>query len=57
MDVNTIRGLITLVLMLAFLGMVAWLVFGTRARDFDAAARLPLHDDDGEFDGSAGGNR
>jgi cytochrome c oxidase cbb3-type subunit 4 len=57
MDINTVRGLITLVLMLAFLGLVAWLMFGTRAKDFEAAARMPLQDDDGDEKSTAGGTR
>jgi cytochrome c oxidase cbb3-type subunit 4 len=55
MDVNVVRGLITLSLMLAFLAMVAWLVFGTKAKDFEDVAHLPLQDDERDAD-RAGGN-
>ncbi len=44
MDINTARGLITLVLLVAFIGMVFWAYSGKRRRDFAEAARLPLED-------------
>jgi len=45
MDIGTFRGLMTALLMLAFVGLIIWAYSGRRARDFDAAARLPLEDD------------
>ena len=46
---GTIRGLITLTLMAAFIGLVIWLFVFRSRRDFDDVARLPLEDnDDGE---------
>jgi cytochrome c oxidase cbb3-type subunit 4 len=45
MDIGTFRGMMTALLMLAFIGLVIWAYSGRRARDFDAAARLPLEDD------------
>jgi cytochrome c oxidase cbb3-type subunit 4 len=45
MDVGTVRGLLTLVLLLAFLALVAWAWSGRRRADFDEAARLPLDDE------------
>jgi cytochrome c oxidase cbb3-type subunit 4 len=48
MDMNTIRGLITAVLILVFLGIVAWAWSARRKSDFDAAARLPLEEDEQE---------
>ena len=45
MDVGTVRGLLSLVLLLAFLALVAWAWSGRRRADFDEAARLPLSDD------------
>ncbi|MCG8433716.1 MAG: cbb3-type cytochrome c oxidase subunit 3 [Gammaproteobacteria bacterium] len=42
MDINTIRGLITLVLMVAFIGICFWAWSGKRKKDFAEAARLPL---------------
>ena len=35
----------TIVLLLVFLGIVAWAWSARRKRDFDEAARLPLDDD------------
>ncbi len=42
---GTFRGLITLILLLAFIGLVVWLFFFRRSQDFDEAARLPLDGD------------
>ena len=44
-DLNTIRTTITVLAMLAFLGIVAWAWSSRRRADFDAAARLPLEED------------
>jgi cytochrome c oxidase cbb3-type subunit 4 len=44
-DLPTVRGLLTLVLMLAFVGVVVWAWSGKRRKDFEEAARLPLDDD------------
>ncbi len=40
-----VRGLITLVLLVAFLALVAWLASGRNKHRFDAVARLPLEED------------
>jgi cbb3-type cytochrome oxidase subunit 3 len=40
-----VRGVVTLVLMLAFLALVAWLASSHNKHRFDAAARIPLEDD------------
>jgi cytochrome c oxidase cbb3-type subunit 4 len=45
MDIGTFRGLITVLLMLAFIGLVLWAYSSRRANDFEAAAQLPLEDD------------
>ncbi|MGD8688765.1 MAG: cbb3-type cytochrome c oxidase subunit 3 [Gammaproteobacteria bacterium] len=45
MDINTVRGLLTVVLMIAFIGMVIWAWSSKRKKDFDEASRLPLDDD------------
>lgn len=46
---GVVRGLITLALMVAFIGLVVWLFLFRKRDDFDAAARIPLEDDtDGE---------
>jgi len=49
MDMGTVRGLVTLALMVAFAGLVIRLFGRRRKHDFDAAARLPL-EEDGERD-------
>lgn len=45
MDMGIVRGLITLILFLLFLGLFAWTWSRRRKKDFDEAARLPLDDD------------
>lgn len=45
-DINTIRGLITAVLLFCFLGMVFWAYSSKRKNDFSEAAMLPLADDE-----------
>jgi len=44
-DINTLRGLITAVLMFAFIGMVFWAYSAKRKQDFAEAAALPLDDE------------
>ncbi len=44
MDINTVRGLLTLVLLILFLGIVVWAFSGRRKKDFDEAAQLPLEE-------------
>ena len=44
MDLPTLRGLFTLILMIAFLAIVFWAWSGKRKKEFEAAARLPLED-------------
>lgn len=45
-DMGLVRGLLTLLLLVAFLGLCAWAWSKRRKPDFDAAARLPLEEDD-----------
>jgi cytochrome c oxidase cbb3-type subunit 4 len=45
MDLTTLRTSITVLALLAFLGIVAWAWSSRRAADFEAAARLPLEED------------
>ncbi len=42
MEIPTVRGLLTLVLMLAFVGVVIWAWSSKRKKDFEEASRLPL---------------
>lgn len=44
MDIGMVRGLITLALFLAFVGLCAWAWSRKRKKDFDEAARLPLEE-------------
>lgn len=48
MDTGTFRGLITLILIIAFLGIFAWSYSKRRKKDFDEAAHLPFADDNDE---------
>lgn len=45
LDINTIRGLITVILLICFIGMVFWAYSSKRKSDFNEAASLPLQDD------------
>ena len=45
MDIGTLRGLGTLLVMSAFIGLVIWAYGKGRQKDFDEAARLPFADD------------
>ena len=42
---GTVRGLVTLAVMLAFIGVVAWAWSSRRKRDFDEMAQMPLRDE------------
>jgi len=44
-----IRGLGTLVIFIAFVGMLLWVFSSKRKKDFEQAAMLPLVDDDAEL--------
>jgi len=45
MDIGTVRGLLTTVLLILFLCVVVWAFSRKRRSDFDQAARMPLEDD------------
>lgn len=45
MDIGTVRGLLTAVLLILFLCIVVWSFSRKRRGDFDKAARMPLEDD------------
>lgn len=47
MDIGTVRGLITLAILILFVGLWAWSWSRKRKPEYDAAAQLPLADDDG----------
>ncbi|GAA4649164.1 hypothetical protein GCM10023116_14380 [Kistimonas scapharcae] len=45
MDINTLRGLATVLCMIAFLSIVFWAYSSKRKRSFEEAANLPFADD------------
>jgi cytochrome c oxidase cbb3-type subunit 4 len=50
MDIGTIRGIATLVAMLAFIGLVVWAYSKRRKADFDEMANLPFNEYPSEKD-------
>lgn len=46
MDINDVRGLSTLVALLAFVGVCYWAFSKKRKSRFDDAAQLPFAEDD-----------
>ncbi|SHE57224.1 cytochrome c oxidase cbb3-type subunit 4 [Modicisalibacter ilicicola DSM 19980] len=46
MDIGTFRGITTLLIMIAFLGIVFWAYSKRRKKDFDEAKNLPFADED-----------
>ena len=45
MDIQTVRGLGTILVFVAFIGVVLWAYNGKRKSSFDEAANLPFADD------------
>ncbi|WP_299733009.1 cbb3-type cytochrome c oxidase subunit 3 [uncultured Endozoicomonas sp.] len=52
MDINTIRGLATVVALIAMLSVIIWAYSSKRKGDFDEAASLPFADDTEVANGS-----
>jgi cytochrome c oxidase cbb3-type subunit 4 len=48
MDIGLIRGLGTLVVFIAFIGVVLWAYNSKRKKNFDEAANLPFADEESE---------
>ena len=46
MDINDLRGLSTLALMIAFVSLCVWAYSKKRKKDFDDAANLPFADEE-----------
>lgn len=46
MDINTLRGISTIFVLLAFIAICWWAFSPKRRKKFDEAARLPFADDD-----------
>ena len=44
MSTGVLSGIVTAILIVAFLGGVAWAWSGRRKQDFERAARMPLED-------------
>ncbi len=44
-DINTLRGLFTLLLMIGFVGMTVWVFSRKRKSYYERAAELPFIDD------------
>jgi cytochrome c oxidase cbb3-type subunit 4 len=53
-DINTLRGLSTLLLLVAFMGLVFWAYSSKRKKGFDEAAQLPFADESPQRSGSVG---
>jgi cytochrome c oxidase cbb3-type subunit IV len=49
MDINTFRGLLTALLLVLFLWLIAWAWSKRRAPEFDAAAHVPLEEEEDQF--------
>lgn len=46
MDINTLRGLATILVMIVFIGICLWAFSSRKKKDFDDAANLPFEDDE-----------
>lgn len=55
MDINDLRSIATLLLFLAFIGIVAWAYSSKRKQAFDEAAALAVGDDDESAHGGKAG--
>ena len=45
MDINDLRGLVTVLMMIAFIGVWVWAWSRKRNKDFNEAANLPFADE------------
>lgn len=45
MDINVFRGLMSVVLLLAFIGLIIWAYSKNQKKNFDEAANLPFADE------------
>ncbi|MDX1452206.1 MAG: cbb3-type cytochrome c oxidase subunit 3 [Oleiphilaceae bacterium] len=46
MDINTLRGLSTILVMIVFVGICLWAYNSNKKKDFDEASNLPFEDDE-----------
>lgn len=56
-DINTLRGISTLLVMLAFIGVCLWAYSGKRKSLFDDAAHIPFLDDAADDDDERRGKK
>ncbi|MBI4196156.1 MAG: CcoQ/FixQ family Cbb3-type cytochrome c oxidase assembly chaperone [Betaproteobacteria bacterium] len=54
MDIDDLRSLATVLAFATFVGITAWAWSGKRRDRFDAAARLPLEEEEDDGEGAAG---
>ncbi len=45
MDINDLRGILTAIIFIAFIGIWAWAWSSRRKKDFEESAALPLEED------------
>lgn len=45
MDINTLRGIGTILALLAFIGVTVWAYSSYKKKDFDEASQLPFADE------------
>ena len=45
LDIGLVRGILSVVVFAAFMGLVFWAYSGRKKKDFEEASRLPLEDD------------
>lgn len=48
MDINTVRGIATILAFAAFIGVCWWAFSARRKKDFEEAANLPFDDDEAD---------
>ena len=53
MDINTLRGISTIFVMIAFLGVCWWAFSPKRKKGFEDAANLPFADEDSSLQSNA----
>lgn len=46
MNFGLLQGIYTIIVMIVFVGIVAWAWSSKRKKDFDDAAKIPFQDDD-----------
>lgn len=46
MDINTLRGLSTILVMIVFVGICLWAYNSKKKQDFDEASQLPFEDEE-----------